>query len=669
MSTDEALDPTQVEQAQRQIRRLVEQTAQLSRQNLAPDEFFARFLDHAVAALAAPAGAVWLRDADAAFELVGQQNIAETGLVPSDEASDGHQALLQKAITSSRGMLVPPRYRDENSAAENPTELLLVLAPIQLSGGAGAVIEIFQRPDSLPRTQRGYLRFLLQMSEIAATYLRQRQQSDSHQRQAMWQRLEQFVDAVHASLDPQQTAYAIANEGRQLIDCDRVTVVVNRHGHCQVEAISGQDVFDHRALAIRRLGALAEGVIAGRESIWYRGVEVELPPQIENLMQDYLDASHARQVAIVPIVRGEESCHANWVTPVGAIVVEQLGDAAIEPGQDERVATVAKHAGAALGNALEHGQLFLMPLWRAIGNSRAIGWLRSLPRATAIATMVAGIVAALVVIPFPLRVQSPGALQPVVRRDVFAPLDGTVDEIRIRHGQQVAAGELLVTLRNTDLDVAFADLLGEREATTAQLQAIESERYLVEKSRSASVEERNRLEGRRSELKQRLISLDKQLELSTRKRETLQVKAPVAGTVTSWNVEQLLRQRPVRQGQALLGVADVKGDWELELRVPEHRMGNLVDAEARQLPVTFRLATSPGVDHYGTITEVQRSAEVRGDDGNTVLVRVKIDRQALGDLRPGSDVTARIDCGWRPLGYVLFQDLIAFVQSHVLFKL
>ena len=45
---------------------------------------------------------------------------------------------------------------------------------------------------------------------------------------------------VHQKLESRETAYTIANEGRRLIGCDRVTVVLRKGGRYVVEAISGQ---------------------------------------------------------------------------------------------------------------------------------------------------------------------------------------------------------------------------------------------------------------------------------------------------------------------------------------------------------------------------------------------------------------------------------------------
>ena len=92
------------------------------------------------------------------------------------------------------------------------------------------------------------------------------------------------------------------------------------------------------------------------------------------------------------------------------------------------------------------------------------------------------------------------------------------------------------------------------------------------------------------------------------------------------------------------------------------------EAPDDRLEVSYILATEPGTTHYGTVQEIHRSAEVRGDEGNTVLIKVAIDKSDLPSLRPGATVTAKVYCGRRPLGYVLLHDVIAFIQSRILFR-
>jgi hypothetical protein len=180
------------------------------------------------------------------------------------------------------------------------------------------------------------------------------------------------------------------------------------------------------------------------------------------------------------------------------------------------------------------------------------------------------------------------------------------------------------------------------------------------------------LKGEGLEARQALDSIDIQLELLARKRKQLEVRSPIDGEVVTWNVVDLLERRPVHRGDALITVADPSGDWELEVRMPEDRMGHIVRAQQANdgsLDVEYILATDPGTSLAGRVKEVHRSAEVRGEEGTTVLIKVSIDPGELSHPRPGAEVTARVHCGRRPLGYVWFHDLVAFVQSRILFRI
>ena len=109
-------------------------------------------------------------------------------------------------------------------------------------------------------------------------------------------------------------------------------------------------------------------------------------------------------------------------------------------------------------------------------------------------------------------------------------------------------------------------------------------------------------------------------------------------------------------------------DSDLKARLQE--AATLPDVPDDLLNVTYILATEPGTKHHGTVKEIARSAEIRGDEGNTVLIKVELDPDELEELRkeeklrPGATVTAKVYCGRRPLGYVLLHDVFEFIQAR-----
>src|SRR3989304_3257062 len=257
-SSEQSLDPQLIEQTKQQIRMLVNEISKLAKSDMAPEEFYGEFLPRVVSALAAVGGAVWVAEGQGRLALGYQINLQETRLRDNQEDQVRHGRLLHKVFLSGEGNLVPPRSgaADDEQGA-NPTDFLLVLAPLKAAEETVGVVEIFQRPDTRPATQKGYLRFLGEMGDRAGEFFKSHQLRHFTDRQVLWTQLEEFTRSVHASLHPRETAYTIANEGRRLIECDRVSVAIRKGRKCLVEAVSGQDLVDKRSTTVRLLGRLA----------------------------------------------------------------------------------------------------------------------------------------------------------------------------------------------------------------------------------------------------------------------------------------------------------------------------------------------------------------------------------------------------------------------------
>ena len=242
------VDPQAVEETKQQIRGLVEEINRLAKQDLAPEVFYGEFLQRVVSALAAIGGAVWTVSEDGPLRLIYQINLRQS--LPEEQSEDHvrHARLLHRVVKSGEELLVPPYSGAEgDEEAGNPTSYLLVLAPLRTEDSIVGVVEIFQRPTSGPASQRGYLRFLSQMCGLVGEYLRGRRLRQLTDWQSLFSKADRFARTVHDSLEPRTTAYTIANEGRRLIGCDRVSVAVRRGNRCVIDAVSGQDTMDSRA--------------------------------------------------------------------------------------------------------------------------------------------------------------------------------------------------------------------------------------------------------------------------------------------------------------------------------------------------------------------------------------------------------------------------------------
>ena len=696
MSIDESVE---IERARSQIRALVAEIEQLARGDLAEAEFFRGLLERVLVAMEAVAGLVWIVGEGGRVEPICHAGVEHTGIAATPETQAAHGALVQALVQNPTGLLVHPHSEVGSggaaggTVAANDTGLLVIAAPIDRAGVRAGLIEVFHQ-QNLPDVERGYLTFLEQVSAVAGDYLGRRQLKTLDTQQTALTQVERFSRAVHESLDPVATAFVLANEARRIIGCDRVSVLVRRRRKLRLEAVSGQESVERRASAVQAIESLVRVVATAGDPLWHPDPARELPPQIEEELEHYIDESHAAALAIIPLekprpttvikpggvdavaVAKAEASPQTTPEPIAALVAEWFSSSSFDEGKRARVDLVAEHGKVAISNALTHTSLPLFGLIDFLGKSRVLTTARNLPRTVLAVLSALAALLALIFIPAELRLEGKGTLEPVHRRDVFAGIDGVVEklEAHLEHGANVKQGQLLATLRNTDLEVALTDVLGRKASSEEQL--VSTRRALLE-DKKISADEKTRLAGRAAQLQREIESLEQQRKLYDTKKHDLEVRSPIDGVIVTWQVRDRLMLRPVEKGQSLMSIADKTGPWELEVHMPDDRLGHINRAAlaakqaGRELTVDYILATDPGTRHYGNVKEIHEQAEVRGEAGNTVLVRVTIDpeRHEKEELGAGATVTARIACGKRPLGYVWFHDVLSFIQSQILFRL
>ena len=111
MSTDQVINPELIEQTKQQIRSLVNEIAQLARQDIGAAEFYSEFLNRVVTALAAVGGAVWTVAEGGGLQLEYQVNLRETHLGENEEDTARHGRLLHKVLRSGEGRTGGPLLR------------------------------------------------------------------------------------------------------------------------------------------------------------------------------------------------------------------------------------------------------------------------------------------------------------------------------------------------------------------------------------------------------------------------------------------------------------------------------------------------------------------------------------------------------------------------------
>ncbi|MGB7325617.1 MAG: efflux RND transporter periplasmic adaptor subunit [Rubripirellula sp.] len=658
---------------------LLEEIAHLSDSDLTPRDFFIELIGRAKAQTPSSGFLIWDNTQSGHLTLLLHCG-AEDTQIHAVVNHPGHRNLIADSIQNRRCRLVAANFIDPETKAANPTENPVLIAPITAGPDVEYLVEILLCEDASSdvsaRTQaQETLGVWEVIAGLVANYVRSRKlerQSELIQWQA---NATDFRARISRSLDPLIVAMSIANEARNLIQCDRVTVLTTKRDKATVTAVSGQAELNNRSNSIRLLQNLANRALkVGELFDWSIDDTEQQPPQIEEPLQEYIDHSLANLIAIHPLwtsVDDEAIDEAGKSKPkrelIGAIVVEQFS------GQNDidratlrrRTAALSMSVAIAIANARQHHQIFMLPLWSTVGKAwHAIGMKRSL--AITGGLLVTAIAAWIIPADFNLSVE--GQLQPKRRSQIFATDDGTVREINVHHGQVVTKDMPLLSLQNNLIDNEILRVSGELNAAQKKLASIESARIAGQVSSHRDHEYAIEEES----LAVSILNYQKQHQVLVTTRDELTLRSNIAGEVLTWNVDELLQDRPVQRGQSLLTVADTAGPWMLQLQMPDRRMGHLLAARSElgdQLPVEFVLATEPDKRYFGKLSTVARSTTQAADTGQSVLVTVAIDADQIDTLRPGAVATAKVFAGRKSIGFVWLHDVFEFIQSKILFRI
>ena len=632
------------------MERSIDQLADLARSDIEPGQFFGEVLARAVQPGGATRAILWRQSMEGTWQ--------PAGAVPSAEILDAvsieqRQELLVEVSTDAQ----PRRVQATTGSS--------LFSPIRHAGQPVGILETAHDLDATGQLQQGTLPFFAALCEITADFLSRLELQQLRRARTTWQQWDQYSHRLWQSLDLASVCAAIANDGRWLAECDRVSVLVRRGRSFSLKSVSGVERVEPRSTATRSLESLARLVVRQGRSVWRAATEslhdTEADARLEETLQRHIRDSGATGVGIVPVfARRDEQDR----SPASAVIVlEQfrpLDDLATWQSRGE---SLANRSGLTLRAALERSHIPWLGLWQRLPRL----WLR--PVTLLILTLIAGVVAALVFIPAEFTVTGPAQLWPAQRREVFASTSGIIDQILVAHGDDVALNQPLLVLRDPELEADTPRITGEIATVNERLKGVQAAR-LAGGNTPDAVSRARQLTADEEELKERLRTLELQRQLIDERRAGLTLRSPIAGRVLTWDIAQHLSGRPVERGQSLLTIGETAGPWIVEVLVADKDAGPLLQARTASSPkldVEFLLPAEPGQTYRGWVQDVSLSSDIDDNAKSHVRVVVAVDRSQMPQPRPGATALPRIRCGPRSLGYVWLHDLIDAIRTRLLF--
>jgi hypothetical protein len=235
----------------------------------------------------------------------------------------------------------------------------------------------------------------------------------------------------------------------------------------------------------------------------------------------------------------------------------------------------------------------------------------------------------LMAIPVPYKVKCESELQPVVRRFVAAPFDGTLKKSSVEPGDLVSRNQLLARLDDREINWELAGLVAEHSRASKERDA-----YLATQDIAAA--QLSKFDMERLEQRQKLLA---------HRTDHLEIRSPVDGLVIAGDLEKS-EGVPLETGQTLFEIAPLD-QMLVEVAIPE---ADIAYVEVGQI-VALKLEAFPNESWTGTLKRIHPRSEVR-DQQHVFIGEVEL-RNENGNLRPGMQGTARVETSSWPLGWVV----------------
>jgi multidrug resistance efflux pump len=270
-------------------------------------------------------------------------------------------------------------------------------------------------------------------------------------------------------------------------------------------------------------------------------------------------------------------------------------------------------------------------------------------RVLALVLFLAGVTAALVLVPLEEKATGEFQLRAVNRLELRAPMAGYLEEVMGDEGTRMAAGALAARMYIPDLELRIVQKRAEATEQEAKLRLL---RFGSEPGQAESASALQATVGRTMEELRYLEALKKKLL----------VHSSISGVISTPRLREKVGQF-FNDGE-LICVIEEPADLEVRVEVPEQevervRPGQAVQLKARALPFEQFEAT---VDRIAPVAEAPDPKE--GKLQSMVPVYCRLNAAAPAALRPGMTGFARVSCGERAAGRVLADKALRYVRTE-----
>ena len=260
---------------------------------------------------------------------------------------------------------------------------------------------------------------------------------------------------------------------------------------------------------------------------------------------------------------------------------------------------------------------------------------------------------------FTTSVEAKGQLKPISASVVSPTVDGTVAEINVQTGQQVNAGDVLMTIKNDGLDRDVTE--AQRALAAAQEDLAAAKRALASAQSAPAIDDEGNPASTDTSSEQSAVSSAQRsvesaqaaLDQANARAAERTVKAPSSGSIVELNA----KVGATVSGGMVMGEGDTSGGKQcMQIQVGEKDIAKI--AVGQSANVTY--PAFPDITSQGTVTAIASVASGDGGDGVNFDVDILIDAPDKR-LKPG--MTAEVSIITEQLDNVVMVPTLALMTG------
>jgi len=539
----------------------------------------------------------------------------------------------QSALRRNR---IPPTDPTATENPQYPIRSILAVPLVEDEAPIGALVVANKRgrhPEFTPEDEE----LLHDVSRQAVRALRTARQHEAEKKVEELDALLAVSREITSTLDLDKVMKTIVNATSALISYDRCGIAIQEKGRPRLGAISGAAEVNRADPDVRRMEELLSWIfLSGNDVAVTQSEDGEITadnPETAEKFRAIFQQTGLRSFFGV-VLKDEEG-------KLGALGFEYKEAFAFDEETRDLLSILVNQATVAVRNAQLYRQVplagFLQPFVERRRKLLDIPVRRR--QAWGIGALLS--IVALIVIPWPLRVDGPVRVLPARRATVSAGVDGVVKEVLRREGDRVEAGDVVATLKDEGYQAGLAEALSALAIAQSQVAM-----HTQEGDAGATFE----AVSRRDEETARVALAREQLEKTV-------LRAPTAGVLVTPHIEQRIGQAITRGSEFAL-VADA-GGVTAEVAVPESDAALVKTGQ----PIALKMNPFPTRVFRGTVRRVGAELRQEGEE-SFVIVEADVPNDN-GSLKAGMLGTAKVSTGSRSLGTAIFRKPLRYLWLRI----